>query len=198
MIGRIQGQLVEATEQTALIDVGGVAYEVEVPSGARAALPSAGGAVTLHTHLLVRDDAQQLYGFASRAERDLFRALMRIPGVGPKLALAVISTFDLQELASAAAAGDAARLTRIPGVGRKTAERMLIDLRDRLADFDLKPSRGVAARSSAATEEAERALVALGYRPGEAAKLIAAIDSEAAASTSEIVREALRGAARPA
>lgn len=198
MIGRVQGQLVEATEQVALIDVGGVAYEVEVPAGARAALPLAGGAVTLHTHLLVRDDAQQLYGFASRPERDLFRALMRIPGVGPKLALAVISTFDLQELAGVAATGDVARLTRIPGVGRKTAERMLIDLRDRLADFDLKPSTGVGAGSSAATEEAERALVALGYRPGEAAKLIAAIDGEAAASVSEIVREALRRAARPA
>ena len=198
MIGRIQGQLVEATEQVALIDVGGLAYEVEVPSGARAALPLAGGAVTLHTHLLVRDDAQQLYGFASRPERDLFRALMRIPGVGPKLALAVISTFDLQELAAVAAAGDAARLTRIPGVGRKTAERMLIDLRDRLADFDLKPSASVAARSSAATEEAERALVALGYRPGEAAKLIAAIDGDADASAAEIVREALKRAAGPA
>ena len=198
MIGRIRGQLAEATDQVALIDVGGVAYEVEVPSGARTALPPVGGAVTLHTHFLVRDDAQQLYGFASRLERDLFRALMRIPGVGPKLALAVISTFDPQELAAAAAAGDVARLTRIPGVGRKTAERMLIDLKDRLADFEIKASPGVTTRPNAATEEAERALLALGYRPGEAAKLIAAIDGDAPASPSAIVREALRRAGRPA
>ena len=119
MIGRIQGQLVEAGDQVALVDVGGVAYEVEVAAGVRAALPPAGGKVTLHTHFLVRDDAQQLYGFATRMERDLFRALMRIPSVGPKLAMAVISTFDLDELAGAAAQGDAAYLTRVPGVGRK-------------------------------------------------------------------------------
>ena len=194
MIGRIQGQLVEAGDQVALVDVGGVAYEVEVAAGVRAALPPAGGAVTLHTHFLVRDDAQQLYGFASRMERDLFRALMRIPSVGPKLAMAVISTFDLDELAGAAAQGDAAYLTRVPGVGRKTAERMLIDLQDRLSEFDLQPNRA-AGRVGAAAEEAERALVALGYRAGEAARLIAEAGGEAA-SAAEIVREALRRAGK--
>lgn len=194
MIGRIQGQLVEAGDQVALVDVGGVAYEVEVAAGVRAALPPAGGQVTLHTHFLVRDDAQQLYGFASRMERDLFRALMRIPSVGPKLAMAVISTFDLDELAGAAAQGDAAYLTRVPGVGRKTAERMLIDLQDRLSEFDLQPNRA-AGRVGAAAEEAERALVALGYRAGEAARLIAEAGGEAA-SAAEIVREALRRAGK--
>ena len=194
MIGRIQGQLVEAGDQVALVDVGGVAYEVEVAAGVRAALPPAGGQVTLHTHFLVRDDAQQLYGFASRMERDLFRALMRIPSVGPKLAMAVISTFDLDELAGAAAQGDAAYLTRVPGVGRKTAERMLIDLQDRLSEFDLQPNR-TAGRIGAAAEEAERALVALGYRAGEAARLIAEAGGEAA-SAAEIVREALRRAGK--
>ena len=122
--------------------------------------------MTLHTHFLVRDDAQQLYGFATRMERDLFRALMRIPSVGPKLAMAVISTFDLDELAGAAAQGDAAYLTRVPGIGRKTAERMLIDLQDRLSEFDLQPGRA-GRRVGAAAGEAERALVALGYRAGE-------------------------------
>ena len=194
MIGRIQGQLVEAGDQVALVDVGGVAYEVEVAAGVRAALPPPGGAVTLHTHFLVRDDAQQLYGFASRMERDLFRALMRIPSVGPKLAMAVISTFDLNELAGAAAQGDAAYLTRVPGVGRKTAERMLIDLQDRLSEFDLQPNRA-AGRVGAAAEEAERALIALGYRAGEAARLIAEAGDEAA-SAAEIVREALRRAGK--
>lgn len=194
MIGRIQGQLVEAGDQVALVDVGGVAYEVEVAAGVRAALPPPGGQVTLHTHFLVRDDAQQLYGFASRMERDLFRALMRIPSVGPKLAMAVISTFDLDELAGAAAQGDAAYLTRVPGVGRKTAERMLIDLQDRLSEFDLQPNRA-AGRVGAAAEEAERALVALGYRAGEAARLIAEAGGEAA-SAAEIVREALRRAGK--
>lgn len=194
MIGRIQGQLVEAGDQVALVDVGGVAYEVEVAAGVRAALPPAGGQVTLHTHFLVRDDAQQLYGFASRMERDLFRALMRIPSVGPKLAMAVISTFDLDELAGAAAQGDAAYLTRVPGVGRKTAERMLIDLQDRLSEFDLQPNRA-AGRVGGAAEEAERALVALGYRAGEAARLIAEAGGEAA-SAAEIVREALRRAGK--
>ena len=192
MIGRIQGKLVEASNQVALVDVGGVAYEVEVAAGLRAGLPPAGGDLTLHTHFLVRDDAQQLYGFASRMERDLFRALMRIPSVGPKLAMAVISTFGLNELASAAASGDVACLTRVPGVGRKTAERMMIDLQDRLSEFDLKPSRA-AQRGGDGAEEAERALVALGYRAGEAARLVAEIDGTAA-SASEIVREALRRA----
>ena len=194
MIGRIQGQLVEAGDQAALVDVGGVAYEVEVTAGVRAALPPAGGEVTLHTHFLVRDDAQQLYGFATRMERDLFRALMRIPSVGPKLAMAVISTFDLDELAGAAAQGDAAYLTRVPGIGRKTAERMLIDLQDRLSEFDLQPGRA-GRRVGAAAGEAERALVALGYRAGEAARLVAEAGGEAG-SASEIVREALRRAGK--
>jgi len=192
MIGRIQGKLVEAGNQVALVDVGGVAYEVEVAAGLYAGLPPAGGDLTLHTHFLVRDDVQQLYGFASRMERDLFRALMRIPSVGPKLAMAVISTFGLEELAGAAAQGDVACLTRVPGVGRKTAERMLIDLQDRLSEFDLRPSRA-AKRGDDGAEEAERALVALGYKAGEAARLVAEIDGTAA-SAAEIVREALRRA----
>ena len=190
MIGRVRGRLAEATEQGALIDVGGVGYEVELTTGGRAALPEVGEELALHTHFLVREDAQQLYGFAIRPERDVFRALLRLPGVGPKLALAVLSTFKLDELARAAADGDAARLTRVQGIGRKTAERMLVDLKDRLDAFNLKPA-AEPPRADGATREAERALVSLGYRPQQAARLVAEVDGDAA-STEQLVREALR------
>ena len=193
MIGRISGRLVEAAEQQALIDVGGVGYEVELTTGGRAALPGPDMEVVLHTHFLVREDAQQLYGFATRPERDLFRALLRLQGVGPKLALAVLSTFKLDELAQAAEDGDAARLTRVQGIGRKTAERMLVDLKDRLKAFNPQPA-AAPARADADAREAESALISLGYRPQQAAQLVADVGPNAA-TPAEIVRKALRSAA---
>ena len=196
MIGRIRGQLVAVDQQTVLIDAAGVGYEVEVPTPTLAALPRGGGEVALHTHFIVRDDAQQLYGFASKGERDLFRALLRITGVGPRLALSVISSVDIGDLALAAAENDISRLVRVPGVGKKTAERMLLELKDRLADLDIAAPARVRAAPAASVAEAERALVALGYKAGEAARAAGSVEGEGL-SPEQIVREALRRFASP-
>ena len=191
MIGHIRGQLMAINDQTVLVDVAGIGYEVEIPIPALAALPGAGGEVSLHTHFIVRDDAQQLYGFGARGERDLFRALLRISGVGPRLALSVISSVAISDLAHAAAQGDISRLTTVPGVGRKTAERMLLDLKDRLAELDIAASGLQPVARTEAVAEAERALVALGYRANEAARAVEAVDGEGL-SAEQLVREALK------
>ena len=195
MIGRIEGRFVEAVEQLALIDVGGVAYELELSADARLALPPPGGDVLLYTHFLVREDAQQLYGFASRSERELFRAVLRISGVGPKLALALISAFNVDELAHAAEDGDPGRLTQVPGIGRKTAQRVLLELKDRLADFAVTPAARRPGADASAAAEAERALTALGYRPQDAARMVREVGGADMAAEA-IVREALRSIAR--
>ena len=195
MIGRIEGRFVEAVAQLVLIDVGGVAYEVELSTGAQSALPPPGGEVSLYTHFQVREDAQHLYGFASRSERDLFRAVLRIAGVGPKLALALISAFNVDELAHAAADGDPGRLTRVPGIGRKTAQRILLELKDRLAGFAITPAVGQPGADASAAAEAERALTALGYRPQDAAQMVREVGDEDM-EPEAIVRAALRGVAR--
>lgn len=208
MIGRIEGELVEISDNVVLVAVGGVGYELEVTGTALAqlaALPGAGGRtqpVLFYTHFVVREDAQQLYGFASRAERDLFRELIRISGVGPKLALNLISGVTLADLAAAVQSRDVALLVRVPGIGRKTAERLLVELAGRLPAVVPAEStrRGAPGRSAAA--EAEHALVALGYRPAEAARAIEALAADATgerqASAEELVRAALRQLARKA
>ncbi|HEY5679586.1 MAG TPA: Holliday junction branch migration protein RuvA [Pseudomonadales bacterium] len=192
MIGRIQGQLVEVAENVILVNAGGICYEVELTSTALGRLPGADAPVDLFTHFLVREDAQLLYGFASRDERDLFRALIRITGVGPKLALALISSIPLADLARAVQTNDVALLTRVPGVGRKTAERLLVELKDRLADIVVVAEAGIPARGGKSAEEAEEVLVALGYKPQEAQRVVSDVLAEGSASTEEIVRAALR------
>ncbi len=195
MIGRIKGQLVEVVDQRALIDVGGVGYEVDISTGALAALPSVGAEVTLYTHAQVREDAQLLFGFQSKAERDLFRVLIRINGVGPKLALSVISSVDMGELASSVAQNDVSLLVKVPGIGRKTAARLLLDLKDRLADLAIEP---IATRSHAdrtVINEAQRALVSLGYKHTDAARVVDSVHTDTL-STEEIVRAALQRIAR--
>ncbi len=139
MIGRIEGQLVEITDNVLLVLVGGIGYEVEVSHNVLASLPGRDQRVRLYTHFVVREDAQQLYGFASRAERDLFRVFIRISGVGPRLAMALISSVSLPELASSVRAGQIGVLTRVPGVRRKTAERLLVELRDKLPETVMPP-----------------------------------------------------------
>ncbi|MCZ6657302.1 MAG: Holliday junction branch migration protein RuvA [Gammaproteobacteria bacterium] len=195
MIGRIKGQLVEVVDQRVLIDVGGVGYEVDISTGALAALPSVGVEVTLYTHAQVREDAQLLFGFQSKSERDLFRVLIRINGVGPKLALSVISSVDMGELANSVAQNDVSLLVKVPGIGRKTAARLLLDLKDRLADLAIEP---VAARNHAdrtVAIEARRALVSLGYKPADAARVVDSVHTDTL-STEEIVRAALQRIAR--
>ena len=175
-----------------LVDVSGVGYEVEVSSGVLQTLPQLSEPVTLHTHFVVREDAQLLFGFVSRAERDLFRAFIKISGVGPKLGLALISALDPQTLSAAVRNNDVSVLTRVPGVGKKTAERLMVELKNRLDDLGADgvvpltvPEAGAGGATIAV--EAEDALLALGYRPAEAARAVAAAlaEGDAAPTSSE-------------
>lgn len=196
MIGRITGRLLEISENLALVDVAGIAYEVLVSARAREALPGPGGETTLHTHFVVREDAQLLYGFVSAVERDLFRSYIRINGIGPRLGLAIVSSITMRDLAVAVQANDVSALTRVPGVGKKTAERLLVEMRGKLPALPaLEPA---AVLDPGASEEAERALVALGYKPGEAARVVASVvgELEEAGTTAEVVRAALKRIAR--
>lgn len=214
MIGRIQGKLLEISDNHLLVDVGGVAYEVEVTTSALVAASARAGAatlpgsakpgreVTLFTHFVVREDAQLLYGFGSRTERDVFRDLIRINGVGPKLALAIVSGLTLEALAEAVRTGDVSLLTRVQGVGKKTAARLLVELKDRLGNLHVMVAPVSVGADFAATREAEDALIALGYRPMEAQRVVAAVVDAAgvdAAQTGEsLLRAALRQIARQA
>lgn len=188
MIGRLRGTLVSRHPPSLLIDVGGVGYEVEAPLSTFAALPEAGGDVTLLTHLVVREDAQILYGFAAERERALFRDLIRVSGVGARMALAVLSGMSADDFARCIRAGDTTSLTRLPGIGKKTAERLIVEMRDRI------PATGAASAAPGgdARGDAVEALVALGYRSPEAARMVDSIDD--AATSEEIIRRALKGA----
>lgn len=197
MIGRISGKLVLKAPPQLLVDVGGVGYELEVPMSTLYKLPALGEAVSLHTHLTVREDAHLLYGFASLAEKALFRELIKLSGVGPKLALAVLSGVSVEEFWTLVRAGDAARLTKLPGIGKKTAERMVLELREKAGAVDGPASLGGAAAAQPATPlaEARSALEALGYKTAEADKLLNAIKAEGM-GTDQLIREALKRAVR--
>lgn len=205
MIGRLQGILLSKGEAEVLLDVQGVGYEVEVPASTLYQLPDPGQALVLHTHFVVREDAQQLYGFLELRERSLFRLLLKVNGVGPKLALALMSGIDSARLAAAVARDDVGALTKIPGVGRKTAERLIIELRDKLAHWE--QDHGEAPQPLAkpvrqdSFQEAEQALIALGYKPQEASRAVvhAANQLEEAGQqqgTEQLVRLALKSLAR--
>ena len=188
MIGRLEGVLRERRPPWLLVDVAGVGYEVEAPMTTFYSLPSAGEPVVLHTHLaMMRDEAPRLYGFARRLERDTFRRLLRVSGVGGKVALALLSGLDADGLARCVRVGDAAGLARIPGIGKKTAERLLLELRDRL------PGAGGAGAEvpEEPLAEAVAALAALGFTPNEAQRRVAAVDA-AGLDSEAIVRAALR------
>ncbi len=194
MIGRIAGVLLEKQPPLLLVDVQGVGYELEAPMSTIYGLPALGEPVQLHTHFLVREDAQLLYGFATLAERQLFRELLRISGVGGKMALAVLSTLSPEELFATIERGDAATLVRVPGIGKKTAERMLLELRGRVTRFEGLGVTGGGPSAATATTEAEDALVALGYSAAEARRLLKALDPDM--GTQELIRAALQKAAR--
>ncbi len=164
MIGRLHGKLLEKHPPMVLVDVNGVGYEVDVPMSTFYTLPANGEVVTLLTHFVVREDAQLLYGFATAEERQTFRQLLKITGVGAKMALSVLSGLSTQELAGAVMSGDAVRLTKVPGVGKKTAERLLLELRGKL---DL-PGTAVALQPEDKKQDVTNALLALGYNPKEA------------------------------
>lgn len=203
MISRLQGTLIEKLAPHVIIDVAGVGYEVDLPLSTYYQLPALGDSVTLWTHLSVREDAHQLFGFHNREALHVFRLLIKISGVGPKLALALLSGMEVDTLRNCIAREDVMTLTKIPGVGKKTAERLVIELRDKLSHFGSNhamPAGSVNAMPLLAepvspVEEAESALVALGYKPLEAQRAVKAV-AGTHTDTAELVRAALKGLLR--
>ena len=194
MIGRLQGVVIEKQAPDLLVDVQGVGYEVLVSLSTFFAVPDVGESVTLHTHFVVREDAQQLYGFAELGERTLFRHLIKVNGVGPKMALAILSGMSASEFALCVHNNDVATLVKLPGVGKKTAERLVIEMRDRLGDIETRPSphSTVMPATPGIAEEAESALVALGYKPQDAAKMVSRAESSDINSAEQLIRAALK------
>ena len=187
MIGRLSGKLAGKQPPQVLIDVGGVAYELDVPMSTFYSLPATGEAVSLYTHLVVREDAHTLYGFATLEERVAFRQLIRISGVGARTALAVLSGLSVSDLAHAVTMQDAAPLIRIPGIGRKTAERLLLELKGKLAEAAAPPG-------AQAASDVANALVALGYSDKEAAAAIKGLAP--GIPVAEAIRAALKALAK--
>jgi Holliday junction DNA helicase RuvA len=190
MIGRLTGTLAEKTPPQLLVDVGGVGYEVDVPMSTFYNLPGLGERVTLLTHFVVREDAQQLFGFLTHEERSTFRQLIKIAGVGPRMALAILSGLSVNELAQAITRQDSGRLVKVPGIGKKTAERLLLELKGKLGDALTAPA------SVTSTEQADilQALLALGYNDREAAAAMKALPAEV--GVSEGIKLALKSLAR--
>jgi Holliday junction DNA helicase RuvA len=186
MIGRLTGIILEKHPPQVLVDVQGVAYELDVPMSTFYQLPATGQRVTLHTTLIVREDAHLLFGFASGGERAAFRQLLKISGIGSRTALAVLSGMTVDELHQAVAAQDSARLTRVPGIGKKTAERLLLELRDKL-EAGLTAPAGTARTSR---DDTLNALLALGYNEKEAAAALTKLPADL--STAEAIRQSLK------
>lgn len=200
MIGRIKGTLLEKTPPSLLVDVAGVAYELDAPMFTFYRLPDIGQEVILHTHLVVRDDAHLLYGFAREHERTLFRNLIKVSSVGPKMALAILSGIEPDNFVTCVTHNDTDSLIRIPGIGKKTAERLIIEMRDRLQDWKPDPlqstsSEPTAYTSNKVTQDAISALIALGYKPNEARQAVSQVADQHQQSE-EIIRHALRGMLR--
>jgi Holliday junction DNA helicase RuvA len=193
MIGRIAGTLLEKNPPEVLVDAGGVGYEIDVPMSTFYNLPALGERVTLLTHLVVREDAQQLFGFLTAAERHAFRQLIRISGVGSRTALAVLSGMNVGELAQAVTLQESGRLTKVPGIGKKTAERLLLELRGKLGAA-LDGIAGGAAPVAESSTDVLRALLALGYSEKEAAATVRQLP--AGTGVSDGIRLALKSLAR--
>jgi Holliday junction DNA helicase RuvA len=197
MIGWLRGTLIAKEPPALLVDVGGVGYELEAPMTTIYDLPAVGQTVTLHTHLVVREDAHLLFGFARESQRRLFRDLLKVNGVGPRVALAVLSGMADQEFVRCVADGNLARLTQVPGIGRKTAERLVMELRDKLPfePHGIAAQEAVlAAGQSDPVSEAVSALIALGYKPQEASRAVRSLSAKDL-SAEDIIRQALRSMA---
>lgn len=192
MIGRLRGILLEKQPPTLLIDVAGVAYEVFASMQTFYQLPSVGSEVTLHTHFVVREDAQQLYGFHAQSERALFRELLKVNGVGPKLALTILSSIAPDDFIQCIHSQNAGALVKLPGVGKKTAERLIIEMRDRLADSDTTISiNSTVMIKTSHEQDAISALISLGYKPAEASRVIQNVYADNLTSE-ELIRLALK------
>ena len=192
MIGRLTGILIEKNPPSITVDVQGLGYEVDVPMSTFYNLPASGDKVSLHTHLIVREDGHFLYGFASEGERAAFRQLLKISGIGARTALAVLSGMSVTELAQAVALQDAGRLTKVPGIGKKTAERLLLELRDRLPKTLAGTSAKVGAGDTVADAASDilNALLALGYNEREALTAMKGMAPDT--SVSDGIRAALK------
>ena len=199
MIGQIRGLLVEKSSPAILIEVGGVTYEVLVPMSTAYQLPEVGKELRLHTHFVVREDAQLLYGFYYPTDKALFRALIKVNGVGPKMALAILSSMEAEEFARTVRENDLSALVNMPGIGKKTAERLLVEMRDRLSDWDdsgaVNSTSAPASAASLLSKEAETALQSLGYNHQQASRAVASVlESEPEIADSEtLIRLALKG-----
>lgn len=198
MIGRLRGTLLEKQPPWMVVDVSGVGYELEASMNTLVSLPVSGEPVSIYTHLVVRDDAHLLYGFAREQERALFRALIKVNGIGPRLALAILSGMDEDAFIRCVLDDDAKALTRLPGVGKKTAERLIIEMRDRFPHWEAPREtlpgfeHGPGATSSSRQDplaDAESALISLGYKPAEAARMLVGLEQEP--STEAMIKAAL-------
>ncbi len=196
MIGRLQGILLSKQPPQLLVDVQGVGYEVEAPMSTFYQLPATGEKIVLHAHMVVREDAQLLFGFYTETERHMFRSLIRINGVGPKLALTILSGVTAEEFTRCIMESDAKALTSLPGVGKKTAERLIVELRDKIDTDAVSPSpsmpAGVTATPTSPVSDAVSALVSLGYKAQEASRMVRNVDSKDM-QTEDIIKAALQG-----
>ncbi|MBT7175217.1 MAG: Holliday junction branch migration protein RuvA [Gammaproteobacteria bacterium] len=201
MIGRLTGLVIESAPGQLLLDVGGVGYEIEISLTTYAHILETQGLetkgletkrpVTVHTHLVVRDDAHLLYGFASAGEREMFRTLIKVNGVGPRMALGILSGLDSASFARAVTGNDVKALTALPGVGKKTAERLIIEMRDKVDSFDVSGSDNPSTMTINVIEDAESALIGLGYRPQDAARAVSRV-SDPAEDVESLIRQALK------
>lgn len=200
MIGFLKGRLAVKQPPMLMVDVNGVGYEMEAPMSTFYGLPATGEPVALFTHLVVREDAHILYAFGTDGERRLFRGLLKVSGVGPKIALGILSGASVEDFLRIIEGEDVAMLTRIPGIGRKTAERVIIEMRDSVKKLSMPAAGGMPAgvgMGSTATPQSEAfsALIALGYKPPEVVRLLKSVD-EPDLATTEIIRRALKSAAK--
>jgi Holliday junction DNA helicase RuvA len=201
MIGFLKGRLAVKQPPMLMVDVNGVGYEMEAPMSTFYALPATGESVALFTHLVVREDAHILYAFGSDGERRLFRGLLKVSGVGPKIALGILSGASVEDFLRIVETEDIAMLTRIPGIGRKTAERVIIEMRDNVKKLSMPAgtagTAGAVGTVTPATPQSEAfsALIALGYKPPEVVRLLKSVDG-ADLATTEIIRRALKSAAK--
>ena len=199
MIGRIRGVLALKQPPDILVEVGGVGYEIQVPMTTLFQLPEVGAEISLVTHFVVREDAQLLYGFIDERDRGLFRQLIKVSGVGPKLALTILSGMDSNSFVGCVQRDDIASLVALPGVGKKTAERLLVEMRDKLEDWVGSGGAGVTAAGIAGfvpavdiVADAEGALISLGFKPAEASRMVAVVNEDGIDDSEELIRRALK------
>ncbi len=202
MIGQLRGIMLVKRPPHILLDVHGVGYEIEAPMTTFYKLPELGAEILLFTHMVVREDAHLLFGFASEAERRLFRTLLKVNGVGARTALTILSGMEVAMLVQCIQGSDVQRLVRLPGIGKKTAERLIVELRDRVADWDVSGAgadssqrAGVTAAPGNPADEAISALIALGYKPQEASRFVHGVARDGM-SSEELIREALKASIR--